>query len=40
MFFGHYRYRLTRAGDALQISEKYIVVCNDVIPRQMDIFNV
>ena len=40
LFFGHYRYRLARKGDALSIREKYIVVCNDIIPRQMDIFNV
>lgn len=40
LFFGHYRYRLARKGEALSIREKYIVVCNDVIPRQMDIFNV
>ncbi len=40
MFFGHYRHILIPAGDALLIKEKHIVVCNDVIPRQMDIFNV
>ena len=40
MFFGHYRYRLLPAGETWQIAEKYIVVCNDVIPRQMDVFNI
>jgi benzoate/toluate 1,2-dioxygenase subunit beta len=40
MFFGHYRYQLGRHADGLRIREKYIVVCNDVIPRQMDVFNV
>lgn len=40
MFFGHYRYRLLRKDETLRIREKYIVVCNDVIPRQMDIFNI
>lgn len=40
MFFGHYRYALGRTPDGLRIHEKYIVVCNDVIPRQMDVFNV
>lgn len=40
MFFGQYRYRLGRSGNGLKIREKYIVVCNDVIPRQMDLFNV
>lgn len=40
MFFGHYKYTLVRQGDAWLIREKYIVVCNDIIPRQMDIFNV
>ncbi len=39
MFFGQYRYRLT-AGERLTIREKYIMVCNDVIPRQMDIFHI
>ena len=39
-FFGHYRYRLVRDGERLGIREKYIVVCNDIIPRQMDIFNI
>ena len=39
-FFGHYRYRLSRGAQGLRIREKYIVVCNDVIPRQMDVFNV
>lgn len=40
IFFGHYRYRLAGSPEALKIREKYIVVCDDVIPRQMDIFNV
>ena len=40
MFFGQYRYRLVRSGSGLKIREKYIVVCNDLIPRQMDVFNV
>ena len=39
-FFGHYRYRLVRDGERLGIREKYIVVCNDIILRQMDIFNI
>jgi len=40
VFFGHYRYRLADHGDAIRIREKYIVVCNDLIPRQMDVFNI
>lgn len=40
IFFGQYRYTLARKQDALRIQQKYVVVCNDVIPRQMDIFNI
>ena len=40
MFFGQYRYRLGRSGNGLRIREKYIVVANDLIHRQMDIFNI
>lgn len=40
MFFGQYRYRLARTGEGLRIAEKYIMVCNDIIPRQMDVFNI
>lgn len=39
-FFGRYLYDLRRRGDRLTIQNKKIIVYNDIIPRQMDIFNV
>jgi benzoate/toluate 1,2-dioxygenase subunit beta len=39
-FFGRYQYHLKRSGDALTIQNKKIIVYNDIIPRQMDIFNI
>ena len=40
VFFGHYEYSLQRNGSALLIRNKKIVINNDVIQRQLDIFNV
>jgi 3-phenylpropionate/cinnamic acid dioxygenase small subunit len=40
MFFGTYRFKLREFEGELRILEKYIIVQNDLIPRQMDIFNV
>jgi benzoate/toluate 1,2-dioxygenase subunit beta len=39
-FFGRYLYDLKRTGDQLTIQNKKIIVYNDIIPRQMDIFNI
>ena len=39
-FFGRYEYDLKRRGDNLTIQTKKIIVYNDIIPRQMDIFNI
>ncbi|MEL0083458.1 MAG: aromatic-ring-hydroxylating dioxygenase subunit beta [Gammaproteobacteria bacterium] len=39
-FYGRYLYDLKRNGDALTIQNKKIIVYNDIIPRQMDIFNI
>ena len=39
-FFGRYQYDLKRSGDVLTIQNKKIIVYNDIIPRQMDIFNI
>ena len=39
-FFGRYLYDLKRDDDKLTIQNKKIIVYNDIIPRQMDIFNV
>jgi len=39
-FFGRYLYDLKRSGDTLTIQNKKIIVYNDIIPRQMDIFNI
>ncbi len=39
-FFGRYLYDLKRVGDNLTIQNKKIIVYNDIIPRQMDIFNI
>jgi 3-phenylpropionate/cinnamic acid dioxygenase small subunit len=39
-FFGCYLYGLKRVGDQLTIQNKKIIVYNDIIPRQMDIFNI
>ncbi len=39
-FFGRYLYDLKRVGDQLTIQNKKIIVYNDIIPRQMDIFNI
>lgn len=39
-FFGRYLYDLKRVGDTLTIQNKKIIVYNDIIPRQMDIFNI
>ncbi len=39
-FFGRYQYQLKRNGEKLTIREKKIIVYNDIIPRQMDIFNI
>ena len=39
-FFGHYFYQLVEEDGALKIKQKKIVVKNDLIPRQMDIFSV
>lgn len=39
-FFGRYQYDLKRRGDDLTIQAKKIIVYNDIIPRQMDIFNI
>lgn len=39
-FFGRYQYQLKRQGEKLTIQHKKIIVYNDIIPRQMDIFNI
>lgn len=39
-FFGRYLYDLKRDGTSLTIQNKKIIVYNDIIPRQMDIFNI
>lgn len=39
-FFGRYQYQLKRQGEKLTIRHKKIIVYNDIIPRQMDIFNI
>ncbi len=39
-FFGRYQYQLKRQGEKLTIQQKKIIVYNDIIPRQMDIFNI
>ncbi len=40
VFFGRYQYQLQRDGEKLTIRQKKIIVYNDIIPRQMDIFNI
>jgi len=40
MFFGDYYYELTPKGDSFSIKNKKIIVCNDIIPRQLDFFSV
>jgi 3-phenylpropionate/cinnamic acid dioxygenase small subunit len=40
IFFGQYRYRLERSPSGLRIREKYVIVANDLIPRQMDVFSI
>ncbi|HAC33999.1 MAG TPA: benzoate 1,2-dioxygenase small subunit [Gammaproteobacteria bacterium] len=39
-FFGRYLYDLKQRAEALTIQNKKIIVYNDIIPRQMDIFNI
>lgn len=39
-FFGRYQYQLKCQGKKLTIRKKKIIVYNDIIPRQMDIFNI
>lgn len=39
-FFGRYLYDLKQHQDRMTIQHKKIVVYNDIIPRQMDIFNI
>jgi benzoate/toluate 1,2-dioxygenase subunit beta len=39
-FFGRYCYQIKRNDDRLTIQNKKIIVYNDIIPRQMDIFNI
>ncbi len=40
VFFGRYQYQLKRQGERLSIQQKKIIVYNDIIPRQMDVFNI
>ncbi len=39
-FFGHYAYALSPRGDGFGIRSKKIVINNDIIPRQLDVFSV
>jgi 3-phenylpropionate/cinnamic acid dioxygenase small subunit len=39
-FFGSYHYALRRRADGFGIVQKKIIVNNDVIPRQLDVFSV
>ena len=39
-FFGRYLYDLKQYPDRLTIQHKKVIVYNDIIPRQMDIFNI
>lgn len=39
-FFGSYSFTLLDQGSSFQIKRKYIVVCNDIIHGQMDIFHL
>jgi 3-phenylpropionate/cinnamic acid dioxygenase small subunit len=39
-FFGRYIYQLKYADTGLTIQHKKIIVYNDIIPRQMDIFSI
>ena len=39
-FFGRYLYDLKLHPDKLTIQNKKVIVYNDIIPRQMDVFNI
>lgn len=39
-FFGRYHYGLVRAGEALRIKRKKIVLMNDYIPTMLDFYNI
>jgi benzoate/toluate 1,2-dioxygenase beta subunit len=39
-FFGTYRYALRRRGEGFGIVHKKVVINNDIIPRQLDVFSV
>ena len=39
-FFGHYEYALSPRGESFGIRRKKIVINNDIIPRQLDVFSV
>lgn len=39
-FFGRYEYRLRPRGETFGIASKKVIVNNDIIPRQLDIFSV
>ena len=39
-FFGTYRYALRRRAEGFGIVHKKVVINNDIIPRQLDVFSV
>lgn len=40
VFFGRYHYQLARAGGALRIRRKKIMLMNDYIPTMLDFYNI